>query len=302
MAVPACCLRSVLRQCHRHVLTAAGYSSPSLSCTNRSWATIRFYAAPATAKAAKNARQDKSRKGEDKSKKGKESKDGKQRDTTRPRRSLLTGEIVDDVYIARNYPKPLYEIETAVDMLKTFQKLDFTYPGQPVYTQLRLDMKLEKKNAEEAQIARDNGAAFVGGNELVQKILDDEIQADFYIAMPEIVSNLTALKNKLRKKFPKTKRGTVGRDIPKMIQLLRTVHEYMVEKECYVQTKIATLDMPHEHIIANLEAFIKDTCTHRALSYGPFVERAILSSATSEGLYIKFQRFLPQEPENPEGN
>ncbi|MEE6460301.1 hypothetical protein FKM82_000915 [Ascaphus truei] len=60
--------------------------------------------------------------------------------------------------------------------------------------------------------------------------------------------------------------------------------------------------MPHEHIIANLEAFIKDTCTHRALSYGPFVERAILSSATSEGLYIKFQRFLPQEPENPEGN
>ncbi|MEE6460296.1 hypothetical protein FKM82_000913, partial [Ascaphus truei] len=268
MAVSACCLRSVLRRCHRHVLTAAGYSSPSLSCTNRSWATIRFYAAPATAKAAKNARQDKSRKGEDKSKKGKESKDGKQRDTTRPRRSLLTGEIVDDVYIARNYPKPLYEIETAVDMLKTFQKLDFTYPGQPVYTQLRLDMKLEKKkkvdpfvgyvdypypfaaeenkilvfteNAEEAQIARDNGAAFVGGNELVQKILDDEIQADFYIAMPEIVSNLTALKNKLRKKFPKTKRGTVGRDIPKMIQLLRTVHEYMVEKECYVQTKIAT--------------------------------------------------------------
>ncbi|MEE6460299.1 hypothetical protein FKM82_000913 [Ascaphus truei] len=145
MAVSACCLRSVLRRCHRHVLTAAGYSSPSLSCTNRSWATIRFYAAPATAKAAKNARQDKSRKGEDKSKKGKESKDGKQRDTTRPRRSLLTGEIVDDVYIARNYPKPLYEIETAVDMLKTFQKLDFTYPGQPVYTQLRLDMKLEKK-------------------------------------------------------------------------------------------------------------------------------------------------------------
>lgn len=42
--------------------------------------------------------------------------------------------------------------------------------------------------------------------------MDDEISADFYIAVPDILSKLVPLKNKLRKKFPKSKRGqlTVG--------------------------------------------------------------------------------------------
>lgn len=39
------------------------------------------------------------------------------------------------------------------------------------------------------------------------KILDDEVSADFYVAVPDILPKLVPLKNKLRKKFPKSKRG-----------------------------------------------------------------------------------------------
>lgn len=39
------------------------------------------------------------------------------------------------------------------------------------------------------------------------QILDDELSADFYVAVPDIVQKLVPLKNKLRKKFPKSKRG-----------------------------------------------------------------------------------------------
>lgn len=42
------------------------------------------------------------------------------------------------------------------------------------------------------------------------QILDDEISADFYVAVPDMLSKLTPLKNKLRKKFPKSKRGTLS--------------------------------------------------------------------------------------------
>ncbi len=52
---------------------------------------------------------------------------------------------VDDVYMVRNYPKPVYETSVAIEMLKNFQKLDFGPENQPVYINLRLDMKLEKK-------------------------------------------------------------------------------------------------------------------------------------------------------------
>ncbi|KAM4709925.1 large ribosomal subunit protein uL1m [Discoglossus pictus] len=323
MAAPVYSLRTVLSHCHRHVLRRAGYSSPSLTCTNRSWASIRFYAAPA--KATKDTKEDKLKK----EKQTKEEIEQKRKDVSRPKPYGLTAwEPIDDVYIARYYPKPIHEAETAVELLKTFQILDFTYPQQPVYTELKLDMKLEKKkrvdpfvghvhypypfasdenkvlvfteNAEDAQIAMDNGASVVGGSELVQKILDDEIQVDFYIATPEILPKLNVLKNKLRKKFPKSKRGSVGRDVPKMLQLFKTGSEYLVDKECLVQTKIATLDMPAEQIVANLDALIKNVCTHKPLSFGPFVEKALLCSATSEALFIKFDRFLPEELESTE--
>ncbi|KAM8939896.1 large ribosomal subunit protein uL1m [Pelodytes ibericus] len=321
MAAPVCCLRTVLSQCHRHILKQAGYVSPSLTCTKRSWTTIRFYAAPA-AKASKNVKEDKSKAQNE----IKEEIEQKRKDKSRPKPYGLTAwEPTDDVYIARYYSKPTYEVENAVDMLKKFQQLDFTYPNQPVYAELKLDMKLEKKkkvdpfvgylnypypfvteenkilvfteNAEAAEIAKNCGAAFVGGVDIVQQVLEDEIQADFYVATPEILPKLNTLKNKLRKKFPKSKRGSVGRDIRGMVQLFKTCHEYLVEKECLIKTKIATLNMPREQITANLDAFIKDTCKHRPLSFGPFVERAIISSATSEGLLLKFERFLPQDPQ-----
>lgn len=52
---------------------------------------------------------------------------------------------MDDVYIMRYYPRTIYDAADAIDMLKNFQVLDFTPHKQPVYIDLRLDMKLEKK-------------------------------------------------------------------------------------------------------------------------------------------------------------
>ncbi len=52
---------------------------------------------------------------------------------------------MDDVYILRYYPRTVYDAGDAIDMLKNFQVLDCTPPKQPVYIDLKLDMKLEKK-------------------------------------------------------------------------------------------------------------------------------------------------------------
>lgn len=52
---------------------------------------------------------------------------------------------MDDVYILRYYPRTIYDVSEAIDMLKTFQRLDFTPQEQPVYIDLQLNMKLQKK-------------------------------------------------------------------------------------------------------------------------------------------------------------
>lgn len=316
-------MRTVLYGCQRHIVKHTGFCIPSSTISNRNWTAVRCYAIPAGIKIQAK----KLKKEEEPPKKylTKEELEEGRKDTSRIKPFGLTAwKPVDDVYIARYYPKPIIQPENAIEMLKTFQKLDFTSPDQDVHLQLKLDMKLEKKSkvnpfvgyvhlpfpfvkeknkilvftekAEDIELAKNSGAAVVGGTELIPEILNDQVQVNFYIATPEIAPKLSALKNKLRKKFPKYKRGTIGDDVVGLIKQFETCYEYIVENECLVRTKIATLDMPLEHIIANVDALIKNVCEHKPLSYGPFVDTAILNSATSEALYIDFKKFLPQEP------
>nr|XP_031544772.1 39S ribosomal protein L1, mitochondrial isoform X5 [Vicugna pacos] len=217
---------------------------------------------------------------------------------------FMESEPEDDVYLKRLYPRQIYEVEKAIHLLKKFQVLDFTNPKQGVYLDLTLDMALGKKNASEIKIAEENGAAFAGGTNLIQKILDDEIQPDFYVAVPEIMPELNPLKKKLKKRFPKFTRNSVGRDIPKMLELFKTGHEIKVdeERENFLETKIATLDMSSDQIAANLQAVINEVCRQRPLNLGPFVVRAFLRSSTSEGLLLKIEPLLPREVETKESN
>ncbi|NXK52495.1 RM01 protein, partial [Chauna torquata] len=215
----------------------------------------RLYAA-----AAKNAKRG--------SQKAKQEETKKKKGTTR--RPLMS-KPVDDVYLTWYYKRPSYNVEEAVGMLKKFQELDFTYPKQHVYINVFLDMALQKKkkvdqlastvllpyrftdemnkvlvfteNEKEAEIARENGAAVVGGVELIKWILEDEIQVDFYVAVPEIVPKLIPLRGKLRRKYPSARRNSLGRDIPKMLQLFREGLEYTVEDERLIKTRIARVSM-----------------------------------------------------------
>lgn len=59
--------------------------------------------------------------------------------------SFMEGEPEDDVYLKRLYPRQIYEVEKAFQLLKKFQALDFTNPKQGVYLDLTLDMALGKK-------------------------------------------------------------------------------------------------------------------------------------------------------------
>ncbi|XP_074527077.1 large ribosomal subunit protein uL1m [Halichoeres trimaculatus] len=232
---------------------------------------------------------------------------------------------VDDVYVIRHYPRKIHNALDAIHLLKSFQALDFTAPNQPVYVDFRLDMKLEKKrrvdafvstvhlphpfktklntvlvfteDPDQVKLSKEHGAVVAGGAELIQPILDDEISADFYVAVPDVLQKLTPLKNKLRKKFPKSRRGSVGVSVLKMLDLFKTGHEYQVEDECYVRTQIATLDMDENQIYENLKTILEDVCSHRPADKGPFIERSIVASQTSEALWFRSEDFISKPVE-----
>ena len=89
-----------------------------------------------------------------------------------------------------------------------------------------------------------------------------------------------------------------------MLELFKTGLEIKVdeERENFLETKIATLDMPSDQIAANLQAVINEVCRQRPLNLGPFVVRAFLQSSTSEGLLLKIEPLLPKEGETKESD
>ncbi|KAK3538782.1 hypothetical protein QTP86_015908, partial [Hemibagrus guttatus] len=288
---------SLLAGCQRQIFISSSSSSSCLSHDAARQLPVRTYAAAAAKPAKKEKKFEKGPVKEVKQEEKKKKEKQKIDDTGRHKPYGLTAWVpIDDVYVVRHYPKPVYDADVAVDMLKSFQKLDFTPEDQPLFIELKLDMKLEKKrkvepfvstvhlphpfksdlnkvvvfteNPEEARVATEHGAAIVGGAELIEKILEDEITADFYLAVPDIIPKLLPLKNKLRKKFPKSKRGSVGVNIPKMLQLFKSGHEYMVERDTYVYTQVGTLDMPTEHILDNMRVIIQDVASHKPAEFG----------------------------------
>ncbi|XP_044082110.1 39S ribosomal protein L1, mitochondrial [Neovison vison] len=321
MAAAVRCLGRVLIHHQKHSLFKMAYQTALYPCSVCVHGPTRHFAA-----ATKPAKKTK------KGVKGKASDEKKDEIEKIKAYSFMEGEPEDDVYLKRLYPRQIYEVEKAIQLLKKFQILDFTNPKQGVYLDLTLDMALEKKkkvepfasvlrfpypfvseinkvavftgNASEIKIAEEHGAAFAGGVNLIQKILDDEIQSDFYVAVPEIMPELNPLKKKLKKRFPKLTRNSIGRDIPKMLELFKMGHEIKVdeERENFLETKIATLDMSSDQIAANLQAVISEVCKHRPVNLGPFVVRAFLRSSTSEGLLLKIKPLLPKEVETEESN
>ncbi|XP_025945869.1 39S ribosomal protein L1, mitochondrial isoform X2 [Apteryx rowi] len=223
-------------------------------------------------------------------------------------RRPLMSKPVDDVYLTWCYERPSYDVEVAVGMLKKFQELDFTYPKQHVYVNITLDMALQKKKKVDpfASIVLLPYRFTDEMNKVLvfTEILEDEIKMDFYVAVPEIMPKLIPLKSKLKRKYPSARRNSMGHDIPKMLQLFKEGLEYAVEEEHLIKTRIARLDMPTEQIVANLNAVIRDICTFKPSSYGPFVQKLVIRSSTSEGLLLNLDGLLPQvekeEEKSPE--
>lgn len=74
----------------------------------------------------------------------------------------------------------------------------------------------------------ENGAVFAGETDLIQKIFDDAFNADFCVAVSEIMPKSNPLKNKLEK-YLKLLKNAICCDIPKMCQLFKTRHEITVD-------------------------------------------------------------------------
>lgn len=133
--------------------------------------------------------------------------------------------------------------------------------------------------AEEAKKA---GADFVGDEDLVEMIKNNQIEFDVCIASPDMMGVVGKVAKILgpKGKMPNPKLGTVTADVAKAIQSAKTGQvEFRVEKAGIVHVGLAKKSFGRDKIIENINALVEAVVKAKpANSKGTYIKSASISS------------------------
>ena len=143
---------------------------------------------------------------------------------------------------------------------------------------------------EQEREARDAGADFIGGEELVEKVKGGWLEFDKAIATPDMMGTVGKLGKLLgpRGLMPNPKTGTVTFEVAKAISDIRKGRvEYKVEKAGVVHVRIGKVSFEaeklHENAMTILESVLK---AKPSSSKGRYLKSVTLSSTMGPGISL----------------
>jgi large subunit ribosomal protein L1 len=143
---------------------------------------------------------------------------------------------------------------------------------------------------EKQREAQDAGADFVGGDELVQRIMDGWTDYDAVIATPDMMKSAGRLGKVLgpRGLMPNPKTGTVTADVAKAIRETKAGKvEFRVDKAGIVHCPIGKIQFDGPKLAENAHALIGAVLKAKpAAAKGKYVKKITLTSTMGPGISI----------------
>lgn len=152
-------------------------------------------------------------------------------------------------------------------------------------------------SADKIQEARDAGADYIGGEDLVTKIEKEGfLDFDVAIATPDMMRLIGRIAKILgpRKLMPSPKSGTVTMDIADAVKEFKVGKiEYRVDKTGVVHTVIGKSSFSKEQLKENLFALNSSIVKSRPASVkGQFIKKVYLSLTMSPSVKVNVQELL----------
>ena len=143
---------------------------------------------------------------------------------------------------------------------------------------------------EAAQAARDAGADFVGGDDLVEKVAGGFLDFDIAIATPDWMGKVGGLGRVLgpRGLMPNPKTGTVTMDVAKAVGEFKGGRvEYRTDKIGNVQLRVGKVSFSKEDLARNVHAVIDEVVRVKpASAKGRYLLSITVSSTMGPGVKI----------------
>jgi large subunit ribosomal protein L1 len=143
---------------------------------------------------------------------------------------------------------------------------------------------------EKQQEARGAGADFVGGEEVVEKIMGGWTDFDAVVATPDMMRAVGRLGKVLgpRGLMPNPKTGTVSVDIGKAVREIKAGKvEFRVDKTGIIHAPVGKASFPSDSLIANAHALVDSIVKAKpAAAKGKYLKTVTLSSTMGPGVRI----------------
>jgi len=144
---------------------------------------------------------------------------------------------------------------------------------------------------DKAQEALDAGAAFVGAEDLVEKVKGGWLDFDVCVATPDMMREVGKLGQVLGRRglMPNPKTRTVTMDIKGAVAELKGGRiEFRADKSGVVHLAVGKVSMAADHLKANIDTFIAELSRKRPSDVkGDFIKSASLSSTMGPGLKLQ---------------
>lgn len=205
----------------------------------------------------------------------------------------------------------IYSLKEAISVLKKMSPLKFDgsvdlhfslnidpkKPEQGVRGTVLLPHGTGKKirvavfcRGEHERIARDAGADYVGGLELIDKVAGGFLDFDCVIATPEMMKDLSKVGKILGPKglMPSPKTGTVTIDIVKTIEDVKKGKiEFRADKQGGIHLSIGKISFEEDKLYDNARRVIEALDEARPASIkGKFIKSLFISSTMNPGLRL----------------
>ena len=144
------------------------------------------------------------------------------------------------------------------------------------------------------QEAKDAGADYVGGSELLDQISKGWFDFDVIVATPDMMGQLGKLGRLLGPKglMPNPKTGTVTMDVAKAIEDIKKGKvEYRVDKEGNINLMIGKTSFEEQALVEDFQAIYSTIAKARpAAVKGTYIKNLVLSTTMGPGIRVAVEK------------
>ncbi|KAJ2743809.1 hypothetical protein GGI20_003453 [Coemansia sp. BCRC 34301] len=141
---------------------------------------------------------------------------------------------------------------------------------------------------DKAKEALEAGADTVGGEELVNKVRDNQVRFDKCLSTPEMLPKVAKIARLLGPKglMPTVNKGTVSSEVAELVRFAKNAQDFSADKSGIVHAGVAKVAFAPDEIAANIGVVMQAIRAHARDNRARFVSRVYLSSTRGPGIQI----------------